>query len=808
MNKEFINDVNISTNGWFVQDPYYYIRIDSIDHDTIDFTTFTAFTPSDKTKTVKTSAHEYFAWIGPANGVSSITFTKTHSFPSTDKYLFEIMVWGNQRSTGNLDLSVGGSSIWTQSAYQTWNDYGKIIRIPITEIESGSKSVVVTVPANCMVGWLRISRLTRFEGGKEYNGPSETRIDALDAKFTQNGITEIDKMDLTIAMKPEYYDYNGFNILKFDLGDHITLTLGESMDETVPMFGGYIEGWDISQDGTELTLSCVSRIWDLKRTHVLKNFTLGGTKLGQDGALSPYTNFASIQEAARYLCTSLYDIDYSAITRDYAYFNNFSTASDVTGITSVGFDTRWETGFGTNGSAMTIRPTKPGVNSLILYSDINGTNWDATVYPLFEFQYYVSGAGVKYPIKFNLEIDMFMTNQTPSDASTYVFQFNGPTPTGSKRLVTTIKPLFNGKWQKFSANLDDWFGKKAPASASVTDPSKANYYITEIRIVGQQDNLTVLDRRCSSLTLDNIIGYRTFDKHISTSTADAPTAFDELQEICDKSNYMAWIRPGMERSEDQLIFLPKNFYVLPIQLTESNIKELTNLSYHPLEGGLLNYVRGLFEYQEKRIGTVTQANFDSIKHYLPIGETNFLSGMTSLDNANEAAQKRLDIKNAALEKTFNAREDAIKAKNKTYKERTYVPLTWLNYTTQELKVIDDQVDYLLKQNIGTAQTGFIGFDVTMQGSTLLEPGQYVIVSYPPKRVEGAYVIESIEHTIDFVGDIFETTLNLNVPSMTFRNYKSTIDKLEKRMKKLETNAAYNSSASLLASQNTSRGAYS
>ena len=96
----------------------------------------------------------------------------------------------------------------------------------------------------------------------------------------------------------------------------------------------------------------------------------------------------------------------------------------------------------------------------------------------------------------------------------------------------------------------------------------------------------------------------------------------------------------------------------------------------------------------------------------------------------------------------------------------------------------------------------------MQGSTLLEPGQYVIVSYPPKRIEGAYIVESIEHEIDFVDDIFETTLNLNVPSMTLRNYKSTIDKKEKNMKKLETNAAYNSSGALLASQTTSRGAYS
>lgn len=802
--KEFINDVNVSQQGWQLDDPYYYVRIDAIDHSEIDFVNFTTFTPSDVTQSYKASENEYFTWIGPGNGVSSITFTRSFNFSVTGKYLVELIIWNKQTvaNADNCDISIGGTSIYTFNGHQAWNDYGKIIRAPICDVTAGNHDVTVTVPANCMVGWIRISKLTRFEGGREYNGPSDTRLDLIDISFSQNGIVEIDKLNIKVAMKDDYWEFNGFNLLKFDLGDHVTVALGETMDETVPMFGGYVEGWDISDDGTELTLQCVSRMWDLKRTHILKNFKLGGTKVGQDGAIQPYRSFGSIQEAARYLCTSLYDIDYNAISRDYAYFNNFSDASDVTGLTSVGFDTRWETNFGTNGSSLTIRPTKPGVNSLILFDNADGSQWDATVYDQFEFDYYVSGAGVKYPIKFNIEIDMFMTNQTPADALTYVVKFNGPTST-STRILTTITPKFNGTWQEVSLNLKKLFNGKAPVSYSVTEPSKANYYITQIRLVGQQDNMTVLDRRCSSLTIDNIIGFRTFDKFIKYSSTDVPTAYDELEEICNKSNYMAWIRPGMERRDDQLILLPKYFYTLPIQLTPYNIRELKNLSYHPIENGMINYVRGIFAYDDYRTGTVTQADAISIKNYLPIGETDVLSGLSSIEAANNQLSKRLEKAKWDMEKLYG--KDKVL---RPYKDYTSAPMKYSNYTKQELVNIDSQVDYLLKQNISSAQLSNLGCDVTINGSTLLEPGQLAIVIYPAKRIEGLFTVESIEHRLDCVSNIFTTDLNLNIPSKTFSNYKVMLDKLERKLKTLENNAAYHSSGALVGGMETSNGAYS
>lgn len=315
--------------------------------------------------------------------------------------------------------------------------------------------------------------------------------------------------------------------------------------------------------------------------------------------------------------------------------------------------------------------------------------------------------------------------------------------------------------------------------------------------------MTVLDRRCSSLTIDNIIGFRTFDKFIKYSSTDVPTAYDELEEICNKSNYMAWIRPGMERRDDQLILLPKYFYTLPIQLTPYNIRELKNLSYHPIENGMINYVRGIFAYDDYRTGTVTQADAISIKNYLPIGETDVLSGLSSIEAANNQLSKRLEKSKYDMEKLYG--KDKVL---RPYKDYTSAPMKYSNYTKQELVNIDSQVDYLLKQNISSAQLSNLGCDVTINGSTLLEPGQLAIVIYPAKRIEGLFTVESIEHHLDCVSNVFTTDLNLNIPSKTFSNYKVMLDKMERKLKTLENNAAYHSSGALVGGMETSNGAYS
>jgi len=55
-----------------------------------------------------------------------------------------------------------------------------------------------------------------------------------------------------------------------------------------------------------------------------------------------------------------------------------------------------EYGFGHPGTCMRMIPGA-GTNSVTLYSSLAG-EWDAVTYNTFTFDYYASGAGVKYPL--------------------------------------------------------------------------------------------------------------------------------------------------------------------------------------------------------------------------------------------------------------------------------------------------------------------------------------------------------------------------------------------------------------------------
>ena len=79
MIREYINNVNATQDSWFASNPYYFIRIDSINHGTngIQKSFISEFAAGDNTEIVGTD-DSGFNWIGLKNtsANSTITFTK------------------------------------------------------------------------------------------------------------------------------------------------------------------------------------------------------------------------------------------------------------------------------------------------------------------------------------------------------------------------------------------------------------------------------------------------------------------------------------------------------------------------------------------------------------------------------------------------------------------------------------------------------------------------------------------------------------------------------------------------------------
>lgn len=741
MIREFVNNLAVPHNNWHVLDPYFYVRIDSYDNATIIEEKINTWTPGD------TIESPFSDWIGLSrnDANTSITFTRTVDLPKSGKYLFEIFGWKRPQvsstSSGDMTLSVDGTTILTENMNNDWDDNGTWIQSDIVELtDDGTAVLSLVVPKQAFVALIRIIPLTRYEGGKLYNGPSETRLDILDIAFTSNGVNEVDTGHIKIAFKDDFYtDDNPYSTLCFDAWDPVTIVIGEDMQSAIPMFGGYVSGWSLNDDRTELTIEIIDSIYRLSRMFLWKNFSIGYIPENV-GAKMPFTQFPNVNEIARYICTSDFPIDFNAITKDYVFYYNFATESTVTGLTKTGWAADWQPEFGNPAPCMRLRPGSIGENSITIYSDTLGI-WDATVHNYFNFDYYVSGAGILFPPRFNIEIEMFKSEELSSSAETYVIPFTGASNTTN--VLSPVLPKFDGTWNSFLVNLKDLFDKAGGAGSD-------HYYIKTIKFVGEPDEQLILNNRCSSIYIDHIMGYRDFQSAPRYASADSKTGLHELQDLSEKCNQVAFIRPGMARKDDQLIMIPKRFYTLPITLTEqSNIIDISSLEYRPIDWGLSNIAHRTFNYDDSRTGTVESTDADSVTWYGKIYSHEFLSDVkTELDAKTEA--------------TYSVNENSF----------------W-----------------------------YPAFDVTIIGSTLIEPGQYINVSIPSRRLTGAQEIKSIKTEINAINNTFVTTLSFNAPHRTFMHFLRLAKKTQKMLENLGNNSAYKSFGNQEAGLNTSSAAF-
>ena len=744
MIREYIDNVNATHDSWFASDPYYFVRIDSINHGTngIQKALISTFEAGDLT-VIEGTDDSGFNWIGlkKSEADANITFTRSFTIPANGYYLVELFIWKKPTVTGSFDLSIAGSSVWSEDGYNKWSDYGTVVRVPIQYLTSGSKEFILTVPKYAAAGWIKISQLTRYEGGKDILGDSETRLDLVDAEFTQNGVNQLDTLTLKIAMKDDYWtDEYGNNPICFDAGDHVTFVLGQDSREARPMFGGYVAGWELDQEGTYLTIHCVDRLWDLSRTSIKKNFSIGYIPSGDNAGTMPFSQFPNVNEIARYLCTALYKIDYDGIVQDYKLYNNFSTLTDVTSLASYGFDKKWETTFGHPGTCMRLIPSFSGTNYVTLYNN-SGEVWNAHEHNMFGFDYYASGAGVRYPVRFNVEIEMFKGGELPSSAAKYVIRFNGPAPVNdSTKQLAQVVPKLDGTWSSFSIDLRAAFDKIAGSS---------EYWIKSVKFVGYQENTTVLNRRCSSIYIDHVMGFNSVTQAPKYASADSKTALLELQDMCEKCNQIAYIRPAMERADDQLIMLPKRYYTLPLTLDDSNVLDIGTMEYKPIEWGLVNLASDTFNYSDNNSGTSKAYDADSDKHYGIIQSHEFLSEIQTLSDA----------------------------------------------------------QVISKAKVSEGAFHYPGFNVVMKGSILIEPGQYINVKLPRYHIIGSYEIQAIIHKIDFVSGFFTTEVEFNRTTGKFYNMIKRMNKADITMQWIRNTDAYGTAGSL-ATGNTSLGAYS
>ena len=275
------------------------------------------------------------------------------------------------------------------------------------------------------------------------------------------------------------------------------------------------------------------------------------------------------------------------------------------------------------------------------------------------------------------------------------------------------------------------------------------YLIKEIRLKGDQSATIAMNRRCSSIYIDQITAYKELAAAPKYASADAKTAYDELVDLCDKTSHIAYIRPGMERADDQLILLPKRYYTLPVQLTPSNAMKISGLEYKPLDWGMTNWAVDSYKDGNQNSQYISYQDSDHVKHFGPIMNHEFMSDVTDATAAKAVSVAKVDE--------------------------------------------------------GVSQ--YPGFTATIIGSVLVEPGQNMIVKLPQFHLDGVYELVSLVHKLDIKNGMFTSELGFGVPSMRFSKMVKAINDANRDLRTIRNSLTYMGVGAMAAGLETSLGAY-
>lgn len=678
--------------------PYFKVEVFSKDHNNLiidDVFNFTQSVPCNE------QISERVRWVGLWNYNSNSTadLTKTFTFPSDGYYQIEVESYCHPRHTGSFQLYDGSTAIEeAKSCQESWSFKRNVIYKP-RHYSSGSHTLKFSITTMAWLGRFIITPLIKYEADNEGTAYKRSRsIPFSTLEWTENSVNEQNALTLQTRLSPDYWrDYEWYNPLQFDLTDIITLYGGEKRRTSQPLFGGYITGYSIDNEGG-LELRAIDRLWDLDRTPIYQNFSIGGAS-APAGSTRPFTDFPSVYELSRFLgTTGRHSINTYNVPYEYGLYIDFSNSTDYNRVSTTGGYTKyWDTKLGPSLRVNIANTT--GTSTAVLFDDQNNP-YDAYDYGMFGFNYYASGASSRYPLEFNLHLNMHREGESVSSATDYTIYFTD-TAISESNVIGSVNPTFTGAWNRFNINLKDWFDRHCPST---------EYNISKVWIEGTVTDEMLHRRKCSSIYLTRIIGYKEINHAPKYASQDVKTRYEELKQLCERTEHVAYVEYADNRQDDVLVVLPEKYTTCAGTVDEkNNLISLDNLEYNPLEDDFCNSKHITFNFDENNSGSSTNTDYTSTAHYGYIADHEFNS----------------DINNQV---------DADKEVNTTVTSNSFKKPA---------------------------------FGVTVQGYPEIQPLQYVTCNLPTWRITGDHQVKSI--TRNYSDGKLTTTLDLNQPSQRFRN---------------------------------------
>jgi hypothetical protein len=621
-------------------------------------------------------------------GGSTGTLTKTYTFDESGYYLIFMRVLRNTQYTGQFYLTVNGNLLWKKIDATTPTNFGhfETVMYPIKYYSKGSYTFVTNIVGTAFIAAeFYIYPITKYVACSDKSNIERKAedLDVISLDFTENSVADNNILTVDIPIHDDLFNPNNESAFFTEFSDPITLELGHNYKDAVPKFGGYVIAPVVN--GANVELKCMDRMLDLVIQHKRINPCVGTVPTDDT-----YLQFSTQYDVASYLTGTIeYPLNFSSQAKAYGLEMDYKEQAICNQTLNI---TGYQKSFD-NSQGLRVYPQSVNSNSeFVLWQSQNPV--DVANFNILGMDYNIGATPAVIPV--NLTIYMYKTGQKLTDAVPYNIVFKGTTTPPNK--IATITPVTTNKWFQWlqvdlKASLDTFLGV---AKAN-------NYYVCKISLTGNVDSTQAGNPNNYGFYAGwmELSKYNTLTSQFSDN--QSKTHFDSLQKLCTENNLVAYIRPGLDRTDDVLYISPAGLFTSPVELNENeNVLDVQNWTYDPLNDGLCNFRCGSWTNGTTKAYSYASDN-NSILRYRRV---------KTMDDLSEVA-------NAT---------DATKSVNRY--------------------ISDNKIKRL-------------GTELTVQGNVLFHPSDYILTEINSKGLSGNYQIRGIEQTLDIDEGKYETILGIN-----------------------------------------------
>lgn len=717
MNAVFTPTLRGSDPVTILSEPYFRAEIEATDQANIYYITSQNCERSAQHSPKNFAGFTYYGLNANSTvSTGTITATKTITEPGEYRVFIHILKMRkphNPSMTLEIDSKVIDSfNLAGVITKPIWLDCGK------HRFSSGEHELKIT--AHTKEIWVESFILKKVNTYSTDHSSTQFSLETKKAEYTKNTVSELNTASLDIIFKEDFYQPdNPYSKMVFDFMDPVTFFVGETRRDAKPDFGGYFTGYKLNPDTDDFTLSFGDRLLDLYRIPVYGNYSIGVGPSKDAKPIFQNYNFNNILQFIEYQTEStVFPLQY-ALSVPYAFVKNMGEEEEYASVTvSGGFLKKYELNIGNPAPSLMLFydnigmggcPNASSVNcDAILYSE-SGDPPDVNEYEFLAFDYFTTGQSVVNPLRFNVVVKMYREGEDAVDAQYYTITFSSTRVEGT--VIGNVTPQFNGGMASFKFNLKEAFGKSVGASS--------NYYITEIRLVDVL-NINNIPYKWRIMYLDNISltgGVANVPMHLDM---EAKYPIDAIRKIVEDSNLDGYVRYGAERRDDAFILTEASSIPAEVEVEQGvNLLSIDSIEYKPSVSagtgeGVANTALRHYHYKSGKTDKVGSSYYVNLDGFLRYGPWENYKDLTDVNNRSDSDK--------------NAKE--------------YVETNTYTQT---------------------------GFGVSIRGTVLINPADYIITKIPQRFYYGNHEIKSMTNTLNLLDEEFVTNIDLNIPGNRFKS---------------------------------------